>query len=305
MTVNWIRPRYSEFPWNKPFECFDRILQPFSIEVLPRLDFDGAGLSRLLPGNTRIFIPHLPRTTLAEIIATVRSLKLAGFEPVPHIAARRIADSSELHTLIAALHEEKVQELLLIAGSREVSIGKYEHCHDLLESDAFRRFRFKRLLFAGHPEGHPRVNREQIENALLKKIRAVTQRGYDAAVVSQFCFNTQATSRWIERIRNAGMDAPIIIGLTGPVSPGVLFRYAALCGVSVSASQVIKQPLQMADIFFKGKPEIIIETLMKQPEIRAQINGFHLFPFGGIKKTIRWAEGFLKSEKPDESQSGC
>lgn len=292
MTVNPIMRRNLRSPWNQFFEFHDRALQPISIEVLPKLNFDNTGLSRLLPVGTRIFIPHLPKTTLEEILGTVRGLKLAGFEPVPHIAARRIVSSLELKRLLTALHGQGGQELLLVAGSNDTPVGEYKQCMDVLDSEIFEQFRFKRLLFAGHPEGHPSVDGKQIETALLRKIQKATQMGCETAVVTQFCFNIQATSQWIHRLRNAGIDAPIYLGITGPVSFKILLRYAAICGVSVSTSQFIKQPLQMWPLFFDGNPVHFIDTLMKHPEIGAQIAGFHLFSFGQIDKTIHWAEKF-------------
>lgn len=296
MTVNLISRSHSESPWSKPFEFHDRVLQPFSIEVLPKLNFDSTGLSRLLPVGTRIFIPHLPKTTLEEIFVTVRGLKMAGFEPVPHIAARRIVSSLELKRLLTALHGQGVQEFLLIAGSSDVPAGEYKQCMDVLDSEIFEQFRFKRLLFAGHPEGHPNVDRGQIEAALLKKIRIATQIGYETAVVTQFCFDIQAVSQWLRRIGGMGVDAPIYLGISGTVSFRALLRYAAVCGVSVSASQFSKQPLQMWNLFCNGNPGYFIDTLIKHPEIGAQIAGFHLFSFGEMDKTIRWAEKFSSTK---------
>ncbi|MGR9037785.1 MAG: methylenetetrahydrofolate reductase, partial [Gammaproteobacteria bacterium] len=236
MTVNPIIRRNLGSPWNQSFEFHDRVLQPISIEVLPKLNFDSTGLSRLLPVGTRIFIPHLPKTTLEEIFGTVRGLKLAGFEPVPHIAARRIASPLELKLLLTALHGQEVQELLLVAGGNDTPVGEYKQCMDVLDSEIFEQFRFKRLLFAGHPEGHPSVDGKQIETALSRKIQKATQMGCETAVVTQFCFNIQATSQWIHRLRNTGIDASIYLGITGPVSFKILLRYAAICGVSVSTS---------------------------------------------------------------------
>lgn len=289
MTVNLL--------WNKPIKLHGRTLQPFSIEVLPKLNIDFAELGQLIPAKTRIFIPHLPKTTVEIMIATVRSLKMAGFEPIPHIAARRIANAFELKVLLAALYEQEVQELLLIAGSVNEPAGEYKQCIDLLDSEAFMQFRFKRLLFAGHPEGHPKVSREQIEAALLKKIDWANRRGYETAIVTQFCFNVQAIRQWIQKIREANIAAPIYIGLAGPASFRTLLHYAAICGVSDSTRQFIKQPIQLWNLFLNGDPKHLINALIKQPEIRAQITGFHLFPFGGINKTIQWAEDFSKSEQ--------
>jgi methylenetetrahydrofolate reductase (NADPH) len=141
------------------------------------------------------------------------------------------------------------------------------------------------------------MSREQTEAALLKKVAWANLRGYETGVVTQFCFNVQAIRQWIQKVRDANIDAPIYIGLAGSASFKTLLHYASICGVSVSINQFIKQPIQMCNLFLHGDPKHLINALMKQPEIRAQITGFHLFPFGGINKTIQWAEDFSKSEK--------
>lgn len=297
MTVNPIIRHHLGSPWNQSFKFHDSVLQPISIEVLPKLNFDSTGLSRLLPVGTRIFIPHLSKTTVEEILGTVRGLKLAGFEPVPHIAARRIASHLELKRLLTALHGQEVHELLLVAGSNDTPVGEYKQCMDVLDSEIFAQFRFKRLLFAGHPGGHPNIGGKQINAALLRKIQKATQMGCKTAVVTQFCFNTQATGQWLYRLRNEGIDVPIYLGVTGPVSFKILLHYAAVCGVSISASQFIKRPLQMWPLFFNGDPGHFIDALMKQSGISGQIAGFHLFPFGGVIKTIQWAEQYASSER--------
>ena len=170
MAVNPTKKNLSDPLWIEPFDLNQHVLQPFSIEVLPKQNFDCVRLQQFLPPKTRVFIPHLPKTTLQEIIETVKNLKLAGFEPIPHLAARRISDEAELETLLSGLYDLKAHEILLIAGSRNEPLGEYRHCIDLLDSEIFNQFRFKRLLFAGHPEGHSKIDKGEIEVALLKKI---------------------------------------------------------------------------------------------------------------------------------------
>jgi methylenetetrahydrofolate reductase (NADPH) len=240
MAVNPTKQTPSEAPWNKSFTLNQHLLQPFSIEVLPKQNFDCVNLQRLLPANTKVFIPHLPNTTLKEIIDTVQNLKLAGFEPIPHIAARRISNAFELDALLTGLYDLKVQELLLIAGSRDEPLGEYQQCIDLLNSKIFNQFHFKRLLFAGHPDGHPVVERRKIEAALLKKIQLANKRGYESAIVTQFCFNIRAIYQWLQRIRKAGIHESVYIGITGPTKFKTLLHYAAFCGVSASAGQFMK-----------------------------------------------------------------
>jgi hypothetical protein len=100
-----------------------------------------------------------------------------------------------------------------------------------------------------------------------------------------------------QRISKVGIDQPIYIGITSPAKLKTLLRYAAICGVSTSATQFIKQPKQMWNLFFKANPDYFINTLIEQPEIKNKIAGFHLFSFGGVDETIQWVENYSTSKK--------
>ncbi|MFK5949903.1 MAG: hypothetical protein QM500_14160 [Methylococcales bacterium] len=297
MAVNLTNKNHSKSLRNKSSNLNQHLLHPFSIEVLPKQNFACVRMQQFLPAKTRVFIPHLPKTTLQEIIDTVKSLKLAGFEPIPHIAARRISNEVELEILLSSLYELKVKELLLIAGSRNEPIGEYQHCIDLLNSEVFNRFRFKRLLFAGHPEGHTNIAQGEIETALLKKVQLANKRGYETAIVTQFCFNNKVILQWFQRISKVGIEQPIYIGITGPAKLKTLLRYSAICGVSTSAAQFIKQPKQMWNLLFKANPDYLVNTLIKHSEIQNKLTGFHVFSFGGVDETIQWVEKFSTSKK--------
>lgn len=297
MTVNPSTKNHSESLRIKSSNLKHPLLPPFSIEILPKLNFDCEKIQQFLPAKTRVFIPHLPKTTLPEIVDTVKSLKLAGFEPVPHIAARRMSDEVELKNLLSSLYDLKVQELLLIAGSRNEPIGEYQHCNDLLNSAVFNQFRFKRLLFAGHPEGHINIAQEEIEAALLKKVQLANKRGYETAIVTQFCFNKKVILHWFLGIVKAGIEQPVYIGITGPAKFKTLLRYSAICGVSTSASLFIKQPRQMWNLLFNANTDYFLNTLIKHPEIQNKVTGFHVYSFGGLDETIQWVEKISTSKQ--------
>src|SRR3970040_2419431 len=52
---------------------------------------DAAATAALLPAGTPVYVNHLPRHSLADSLASIAALRAAGLEPVPHIAARRLA----------------------------------------------------------------------------------------------------------------------------------------------------------------------------------------------------------------------
>lgn len=297
MAVNQTKKNNSKSLINTSPKLNQHSLQPFSIEVLPKRNADYERIQQFLPAKTKVFIPHLPKTTPQEIIDTVKSLKLAGFQPVPHIAARRIADEVELEILLSSFYKLDVKELLLIAGSCSEPVGIYQDCNDLLNAGVFNKFRFRRLMFAGHPERHKNIAKGKIETELFKKLQLANKLGHETAIVTQFCFSKKAILQWFQRVRKAGIDQPIYIGVTGPAKLETLLRYSAICGVSASVTQFIKQPREMCSLLFKANSDYLIKNLIKQPEIANKVTGFHVFSFGGIDETIQWIDKFSTSKQ--------
>jgi methylenetetrahydrofolate reductase (NADPH) len=62
-----------------------------SIELSPRDELAGEALRRLLDPGTSVFVNHPPSVTHHDIVAACARLRRAGFVPVPHVAARRLA----------------------------------------------------------------------------------------------------------------------------------------------------------------------------------------------------------------------
>ena len=54
----------------------------------------------LLPAGTPVYVNHLPRHDLAHTLPALIALREAGLEPVPHIAARRIASRAEARAFL-------------------------------------------------------------------------------------------------------------------------------------------------------------------------------------------------------------
>lgn len=62
-----------------------------SIEMSAHRPQDAREIAALLPVGTRVYVNHLPRHTLADSLDALNAVRAVGLEPVPHMAARRIA----------------------------------------------------------------------------------------------------------------------------------------------------------------------------------------------------------------------
>lgn len=271
------------------------LLQSSSIEVTPR-SFARLGRAPLaLPPGSEVFIAHIEGTDFADMLATARSLRAAGMEPVPHLPARLIADASALQGQLRAYRDAAgVGRALLIAGGRRQPLGNLSSSLDLIGTGHFDRFGFTHLYFAGHPEGNsaidPRGGSAITDAALISK-QALAQRS-DAqfGLVTQFLFDEGPVIAWAQRLHGAGIDLPIRVGLAGPARLQSLIRFALDCGVGASVGVLQRRARDLRKLLVPITPDALIAALdahrAEQPE--TLISGLHLFPFGGIAGCLDW-----------------
>src|ERR1700750_2302083 len=110
---------------------------------------------RFAPG-TEVPITFLPGDNARTNAATAAALRSAGFEPVPHIAAREIASREVLNDFVARLRSEAdVRRVLLIAGDVAGPRGPFKSSRDVAATGLLEAHGIRRVSVAGHPEGHP------------------------------------------------------------------------------------------------------------------------------------------------------
>ena len=167
-----------------------RLMQDFSIEVMP------GELARLkilpadLPPGSRVYIPWVPGNRLEQTVEAATHLKALGMTPVPHIAARSVPDVAALDTLLASLRKDAgVQQVMLIAGSKPVPVGSLDSSPQVLNSGLLKRHQFTGLSLAAHPEGSPDINTKALEAALQVKNAFARTSSAQVRLVTQFCFD--------------------------------------------------------------------------------------------------------------------
>lgn len=269
------------------------MLAGFSIEVMPRTAAKVPDFRALLPAGTRVYIAHIDGTPFDEMVATAARLRAEGFEPMPHIPARLIADRADLAERIARYRGEAgVRQALLLAGGVAQPAGAYDNAMQLLDSGLFDGF--ERLHVAGHPEGNRDIDPDGSDRAVTAALRwkhAFAQRS-DArmAIVTQFCFEAEPVIAWADRLAAEGIDLPIHIGVAGPTRLQTLLRFAIACGVGPSLRVLQKRALDVTKLLLPFEPDDFLNALARH---RAAHPGFgitsvHLFPLGGIAPTAEW-----------------
>jgi methylenetetrahydrofolate reductase (NADPH) len=275
-------------------ETIRSLTSHFTVEVTPREVRKSPGLlAELFPRDTRVYTTFLPATPFSETVAAARALLDQGMRPVPHLAARNIADEAELDRMVGELAAIGVEELLVIGGSISKPAGTVADSMQVLRSGVLARHGIRRIGVAGHPEGNKDIGDRDLAAALEAKNSLAAETGIDTYLITQFCFAAEPIIAWERRIREAGNRLPVHVGLAGLSSPVSLLKFGLACGVGPSLKVLRKQSggllkLATSAVYYPDQPLLGIARSV-QADPGSLIQHVHFFPFGALRPTAEWA----------------
>ncbi len=262
-------------------------------EVIPSPSIEEKVLESVPKGVT-ITVTASPSKGLDAGFELAERLRKAGYQVVPHVAARQVVDRSHLEEIVARLVACGVDDVFVPGGDANPP-GRYDSSLELLvELDSLGR-PFDRVGITGHPESHPSIADDVTVQAMWDK------RHYATYIVSNLCFNAMTVRRWIERVRARGVKLPLYFGLAGPVEQAKLLRMATKIGVGDSV-RVLSGHKNW--IFRLGTPGGYDPTRLLQREGAALadplsiVAGVHIFTFNQIRRTEEWRQGLLADLTP-------
>ena len=262
------------------------------------------------PG-TDVTITFLPGDNYRHNIETAAALRRAGFNPVPHIAAREMPTREALEDFLArARGEADVTRILLVAGDVAAARGPFKSTRDVCASGLIEAHGIASVSLAGHPEGHPFLELSDALNGLKAWRDWGRRTGTRVDVVTQFCFESAPILQWIAELDRAGIDLPVIIGLAGPATPATLTKFALRCGIGNSMRALRSQIGRFGRLLTDNAPDDVVTGLRYAPAAATvAIAGFHLFPFGGLRKAGDWLRNYdrdplVPSERAATSSAG-
>jgi methylenetetrahydrofolate reductase (NADPH) len=264
---------------------------PSSIEVTTKQVLESRELPGLFPAGERVYLPDLGSTDSAAFAAAARRLRDLGYEPVPHIAARRLTTKASLEKRLALLADDAgVSDVLVIGGGRPRPAGDFDSSLAVLATGLLDRYRIQDIGVAGHPEGNPDFP-EDVAIAALRLKQAFGERsGARVRVVTQFGFDPQRAIEWATALSRHGIDLPVHVGVAGPAKLTTLLKYAATCGVGSSIDFLKKRAFSIAALATNQSPETVVGPIEHHWRSYADsaIKQIHVFPFGGIEKAAEW-----------------
>jgi methylenetetrahydrofolate reductase (NADPH) len=266
-----------------------------SIEISPRDDFAGERLRELLDPGMTVFVNHPGSVTHHDIVAACARLRRAGFNPVPHIAARRLASFTQANDFLQrAVAEAEVRGALIIGGDPDHPVGPFPDAYDLLASGLVERHGLREVAFAGYPEGHPRIASRTLDEVLRAKVALAHRQGLEVALVTQFGFDAAPILRWIASLRTQDIVCPIRVGIAGPATVATLAKFAVRCGIGASLRALARGHTAFARILAEAGPDALIDALVAEEDPRWPIEGLHVFTFGSVRRAAEWISSYLR-----------
>ena len=189
--------------------------------------------------------------------------------------------------------EADVTRILLIAGDVAAAKGPFKSTLDVCASGLIETHGFNRVSVAGHPEGHPFLDQAHALKVLATWRDWGRQTSIGVDVVTQFCFESAPILQWIGELTKANIDLPVIVGLAGPATPATLTKFALRCGIGNSMRALRGQIGRFGRLLTDTGPDDVMRGLRSAPaDATAPIAGFHLFPFGGLRKAGAWLANY-------------
>ena len=280
-------------------EVVKNFLNGYSIEVTPNAAAKIENFAEVLPANTRIYIAHIEGTPFEEMLKTAKKITDEGFIPMPHFPARIIKDKDILDSWLSQYSgEANVQEALLIAGGSKQPAGVFDSSIQIIETELFDKYGFKRLHVAGHPEGNKDIDKDNthtiVNKALSWKNEYAKRTDAQIAIATQFCFDSEAIIQWANSLIDMNIDLPVHIGIAGPAKLQTLIRYSIECGVGASMKVLQKRAKDITKLLLPYEPTSVISELAEYKSQNPDFNieQVHFFPLGGTKTTANWVKKF-------------
>lgn len=274
----------------------NQLLDQFSLEMTGR-DLPNLQLAApLVPQGTRINVTFLATETLELRLDAVRGVLDAGLTPVPHIAARRLTSEDELKRTLAALEEVGgAERLFVVGGDPTTPHGPYSSAREVIETGLLSQFGVRQVSIAGYPEGHPDIDAKTLGNELEAKAAALREQGLETEIITQFGFDEQPITQWLDETRGRGISAPIRIGVPGPAGVKRLLTFARRFGISANASIVKKYGFSLTGLMGTAGPDKLIAALQESIDVdRHGEVRLHFYTFGGLESTAKWIAQFRR-----------
>jgi methylenetetrahydrofolate reductase (NADPH) len=286
-----LAPRNAADAASETVASISAFMRAASLEATRPTADDVDALKAAAAPGTPIYLSAVPTRPQEDVVGQAALVRAAGLEPVPHLAVRNFASPDALGRFLDRLNGEAgVRRLLVIAGDRAEPAGPFHGALEAIDSGLISRRGIVEIGISGYPDGHPRIAPHELDRLLAAKLEAAQQTGLSVQIVTQFCLDAVPLIAWLRKLRDHGVDHPVRVGLAGPTSLSTLMRYAKRCGVRAATQGLARNAGLIKHLLGASAPDGIVRALVEANR-DGELGDIapHLFSFGGIGATARWA----------------
>ena len=259
------------------------LLERPRFEVLPTAGAPDVVAEHLPPGRS-VTVSASPRKGLEATLDTSVKLAALGFDVVPHVAARMVADDTHLKDIVDRLHEAGISTIFVPSGDA-TDPGAYPDAVALLQALHDLDHPFHAVGITAYPESHPTIPDDVTIQAMWDKSRYATE------MVSNLTFDAGVVEAWLGQVRGRGVSLPLWLGVPGQVDPAKMLAVATRIGVGDSVRFLMKQPRTVARLVNPRGFDADKFLRKLAPAItrdQAVVAGLHVFTFNQIAATEAW-----------------
>ena len=276
-----------------------QLIDGFSLEMTGK---DVPGLqeaAHAIPQGTKINVTFLGNEDLDMRVSAAKAVKDAGFVPVPHISARRLGSQAQLEEFLGALQEVGATDhVFAVGGDPAEPEGPYPDSLSVIRTGLLQKYGVKEVSIAGYPEGHPDIPTDVLWKHLEDKSASLKEQGLDAVILTQFAFDTDPVTAWINGVRDRGIQTQIRIGTPGPAGIKRLISFARRFGVGANAMIVKKYGFSLTNLMGTAGPDRFVNDLsaLLAADSRSGDVRLHFYTFGGLLATSEWASDYVAAQ---------
>ncbi|MDQ3206585.1 MAG: methylenetetrahydrofolate reductase [NAD(P)H] [Pseudomonadota bacterium] len=154
-----------------------------------------------------------------------------GFTAAPHITCMG-GSREEIRGLLKLYRALGARRLVTLRGdlpSGMVSPGDLRYANELVEFIRAETGDHFHIEVAAYPEMHPQARDSKVD---LDNFKRKVEAGADGAI-TQYFYNADAYFRFVDDVRAAGMDLPIVPGIMPISNFSQIRRFSELCGAEI------------------------------------------------------------------------
>ena len=171
-------------------------------------------------------------STQAGTRDTVLEIQREGHQAAPHLSC--IGRSrTELREIISEYKSHGIRHIVALRGDLPSGFGglsgEFSHASELIEFIRAETGDWFHIEAAAYPEMHPQARSPQddLQN-FIRKIKA----GANSAI-TQYFYNADAYFRFVDEVKKAGVEAPVVAGIMPITNYTQLMRFSDMCGAEI------------------------------------------------------------------------